>query len=275
MPEGINGKAYGLAHGLEAVGRNVDWVLTIDADVRLQPDAITSIVGFAQHAGIRALSVATSQRIEDPLLAALHPAMLTTLVYRFGIPGRASIHVDEVQANGQCFLVDRQLLEQVGGFGDIQRSICEDVTLARLIAASGEPVGFYEAGSLVDVEMYKSAGEAWRNWPRSLPVQDRFSGWKGHLGLAECMMVQAAPLWLFTLGLAFAGVRDWFTQLQAAMLMGRLGVLAGTARAYPDRPWTYWLSPLIDLPVGVEIVRQSRRRTHRWRGRTIDAGEKT
>ena len=274
VPDGINGKAYGLARGLEAVGTDIDWVLCVDADVRLQPNAIASILAFARHSGVGALSIATSQRIEDALLAALHPAMLTTLVYRFGIPGRATTRVDEVQANGQCFLVDRYVLEQVGGFGDIQRSISEDVTLARSIAATGEPVGFYEAGDLVDVEMYRSATDAWHNWPRSLPVQDRFSDWKGQLGLAECVLVQAAPLWLFALGLATGGARSWFTQLQAAMLIGRLGVLAGTARAYPDRPWTYWLSPVTDLPVTVEIIRRSRRRTHRWRGRTIVSGER-
>jgi dolichol-phosphate mannosyltransferase len=274
VPDGINGKGYGLARGLEAAGTDIDWVLTIDADVRLQPNAIASILAFARHSNVRALSVATSQRITDALLAAVHPAMLTTLVYRFGIPGRATTRVDEVQANGQCFLVDRHVLEQVGGFDDIQRSISEDVTLARSIAATGEPVGFFEAGDLVDVEMYRSAADAWHNWPRSLPVQDRFSAWKGQLGLAECVLVQAAPLWLFALGLPTGGARSWFTQLQAAMLIGRLGVLAGTARAYPDRPWTYWLSPVTDLPVTVEIIRRSRRRTHRWRGRTIVAGER-
>jgi dolichol-phosphate mannosyltransferase len=274
VPERVNGKAYGLARGLEAVGHDIDWVLCIDADVRLQPNAITSILAFARTSGVRAFSIATSQRIEGALLAALHPAMLTTLVYRFGIPGRATTRVDEVQANGQCFLVDRHVLEQVGGFDNIQHSISEDVTLARSIAATGEPVGFYEAGDLVDVEMYRSAAEAWHNWPRSLPVQDRFSDRKGQLGLAECMFVQAAPLWMFTLGLATGGVRNWFTQLQAAMLIGRLGVLTGTARAYPDRPWTYWLSPVTDLPVTVEIIRRSRRSTHRWRGRTIVAGER-
>jgi dolichol-phosphate mannosyltransferase len=274
VPDGINGKAYGLACGLEAVGPDIDWVLSIDADVRLQQNAIASIVAFARHSRVRALSIATSQRIEDAMLAAVHPAMLTTLVYRFGIPGRATTRVDEVQANGQCFLVDRHVLERAGGFDDIQRSISEDVTLARSIAATGEPVGFYEAGDLVEVEMYRSAADAWHNWPRSLPVQDRFSDWKGQLGLAECVLVQAAPLWLFALGLPTGGARSWFTQLQAAMLIGRLGVLAGTARAYPDRPWTYWLSPVTDLPVTVEIIRRSRRRTHRWRGRTIVAGER-
>jgi dolichol-phosphate mannosyltransferase len=274
VPDGINGKAYGLARGLEAAGPDIDWVFSIDADVRLHPNALTSILAFARHSGVRALSVATSQRITDALLAVVHPAMLTTLVYRFGIPGRATTRVDDVQANGQCFLVDRHVLEQVGGFGDIQRSISEDVTLARSIAATGEPVGFYEAGDLVEVEMYRSAADAWHNWPRSLPVQDRFSDWKGHLGLVECVLVQAAPLWLFTLGLVTRGIRNKFTQLEAAMLIGRLGVLAGTARAYPERPWTYWLSPVADLPVTIEIIRRSRRRTHRWRGRTIVSGER-
>jgi dolichol-phosphate mannosyltransferase len=52
----------------------------------------------------------------------------------------------------------------------------------------------------------------------------------------------------------------------------RLGVLVGTARAYTWRPWTYWLSPLADLPVAVQLWRNALRRTHVWRGRTVVRG---
>ena len=46
-------------------------------------------------------------------------------------------------------------------------------------------------------------------------------------------------------------------------------VLAGTARAYPNPPWTYWLSPLADLPVAIKLLQSAFRRQHTWRGRTI------
>ncbi len=56
-------------------------------------------------------------------------------------------------------------------------------------------------------------------------------------------------------------------------MVARIGVLAGTRRAYLTRPWTYWLSPLADLPVTLEIMRRSRQKSHTWRGRTITSGE--
>ncbi len=40
-----------------------------------------------------------------------------------------------------------------------------------------------------------------------------------------------------------------------ALVAVRLGVLFGTARAYRRLPWTYWLSPLSDLPVALRIWR--------------------
>ena len=49
--------------------------------------------------------------------------------------------------------------------------------------------------------------------------------------------------------------------------MTRLGVLVGVARAYEQRPWTYWLSPLLDLPVALQLVASALRRRQIWRGR--------
>ena len=273
IPPGVNGKAFGLMRGVEEVTPRATWILTVDADVRLTPEAVAAIVDFAEHHRLRAMSVASSQSVRGGWLGLLHPAMLTTLVYRFGIPGHATRRVDEVQANGQCFLVERELLEQAGGFESVLGSICEDVTLARRIASAGEPVGFYEADHLVRVEMHANAWDAWRNWPRSLPMRDRYSGWRSGLGLIEVLLVQAAPIWLLLGGFVSRKRANPVVKLQVALVLGRLGVLKGTARAYPNRPWTYWLSPLADLPVALEIIRRSRQRSHRWRGRSIVDGE--
>jgi dolichol-phosphate mannosyltransferase len=123
--------------------------------------------------------------------------------------------------------------------------------------------------------MYADAVDAWRNWPRSLPMRDRYSSLQYLLGLMECVFVQATPLWMLILSLIARRRRSAFAKIQAGLLMGRLGVLFGTARAYPNRPWTYWISPIADLPVTLEILRRSRQRTHSWRGRTITTGGKS
>ncbi len=217
------------------------------------------------------MSAASLQRLSGQGEAIVHPSLLTTLVYRFGIPGNVFKRADEVQANGQCFLVRSDVLRAVGGFKSAADSVCEDVTLARSLVAAGKRVGFYETDGLVTTEMYGTFDEALDNWTRSLPMKDRYSGKSGMIGLAEVLFVQALPFWRWLRGSnSGSGVIGW--QLNRVLLMMRLGVLTGTARAYPDRPWTYWLSPLMDLPVALRIIKTSVKRSHVWRGRTITPG---
>ena len=201
--------------------------------------------------------------------------MLTTLVNRHGIPRHATNDPARVQANGQCFLVRRDVLAEAGGFGDVLDSVSEDVILARIIAADGHRVGFYETAreELVRVAMYVNAGEAWRNWLRSLPMRDRFWGVPGWLGLAEVVLVQAAPLPLAILSGRRSGMAGLLGHANLALLVMRLGVLAGTARTYVHRPWTYWLSPVCDLPVALGVLFSAMRRVHSWRGQPLVRGE--
>ena len=272
-PPGSNGKAHNLVHGLAHADLASEWILTIDADVRPQAGLAAALLHHAARKAIPALSVATGQQLSSAGEALLHPAMLTTLVYRFGIPGHAVIDPAQVQANGQCFLVHREALATAGGFSQVTDSICEDVTLARLLAAAGYPVGFYETdGDLVSVAMYAGAADAWRNWLRSLPMRDRFWNRASWLGMAEMTLIQAAPLPLALILRGRTGLAGMLGRLNLVLLMIRLGVLAGTARAYRSRPWTYWLSPLSDVPVAIGVLLSAMRRVHSWRGRPITRG---
>ena len=132
VPADWNGKAWGLQRGLESIGCSVKWILTIDADVRPRPRLARSLIWHARRFKLQALSVATRQEIETAGEGLVHPSLLTTLVYRFGIPGGATRTMRDVQANGQCFLIRHDLLSSIGEFTSVRDSICEDVTLARL-----------------------------------------------------------------------------------------------------------------------------------------------
>jgi dolichol-phosphate mannosyltransferase len=280
VPADWNGKAWGLQVGLERAALDSAWLLTVDADVRPAPGLVAALLAHARREGVPALSVATLQELSGPAEALLHPALLSTLVYRLGGPGRAARRVAEAQANGQCFLLRRAVLAAAGGFAPVRASGCEDVTLARHLLAAGHPVGFYETEGLVSVRMFGSAADAWRNWPRSLPLRDHLVGRpRAALGLLEVTLAQALPLPLLT-SLAVARLRSarrgdapgLLLAVNGALAALRLGVLAGTARAYPHRPWTYWLSPLCDVPAAVVVWRNLFQRRHVWRGRALVSG---
>lgn len=267
IPDDWNGKAWGLQAGLEQADPSRTWVLTIDADVRPAAGLTRALLQHADASRLKVLSIATRQQVRGLWAGLLHPAMLTTLVYRFGIPGGRYRRVRDVQANGQCFLVRRTLLEQAGGFAAVRDEICEDVTLARLLVERGAEVGFFEAGKLVSVEMYPNATATWRGWSRSLPMRDRYWGASGVVGLAETLLVQALPIPLLLLhGRSMPAVSR---TVNLSLAITRLGVLAGTARAYERKPWTYWLSPLADLPVALALIASAYRREQTWRGRKV------
>ena len=272
VPATWNGKAWGLQVGLAQLAPLSQWVLMIDADVRPTAQLSASLLAHARKRNLAALSIATLQEIDGFGQGLLHPAFLSTLVYRFGRPGRIIHNVSEVQANGQCFLVERRAFEACGGLSIASDSLCEDITLARALVSAGYAFGFYEAGELVSVRMYENWRETWHNWSRSLPMRDQFSGWQTLSGWLEIVFVQALPLpILLFLALSHARPRG-LVLLNTLLASLRLGILVGTARAYRERPWSYWLSPLCDLPVAYKLVASALRRRHTWRGRPLLRG---
>ncbi|MEO8973707.1 MAG: glycosyltransferase [Ktedonobacteraceae bacterium] len=272
VPDAWNGKAWGLEVGLSSASPDADWILTVDADVRPTAPLTNALLAQAERAKLAALSVATLQEIEGVGEGIVHPSMLTTLVYRFGIPGNVYHHVRDVQANGQCFLFSRDALEACNGFLGTYNSICEDITIARSLVAAGYPVGFYEAGDLITVNMYNDWRDTWRNWSRSLAMHDHFSGIHTLFGWLEVVLVQALPLPLFLFLIATHSRCRELVLPESILAAMRIGVLIGTARAYQRRPWSYWLSPLCDLPVAIELGRNALKRRHMWRGRVLVRG---
>lgn len=293
VPREVNGKAWNLQTGLAAARGDSGWVMTMDADVRPETGLVAALVARAESDGLEVLSGATRQRLSGLAEAFLHPAMLTSLVYRYGIPGGSTSNPDAVQANGQCMLIRHQRLREINGFADGLGSLCEDVTVARRLARAGYSVGFAETGPLATAGMYDSASDAWRNWPRSLTMIDQYAGLSVPMRLAEVIFVQALPP-IVTVAGTVAEARQmhsgrggntatpasgrlsdalaWVLTLNRVLSIVRLGVMVGSARAYARRPLTYWLSPLADGPVAVRLVVSAMRRTHTWRGRSVRRG---
>ena len=279
---GWNGKAWGLQRGFEVRDRETQWVLTIDADVRLGHGLVASLLAHARRERLDAFSVATSQRVSGLVEGVVHPALLASLVYRYGIPGRAVSDPEAVQANGQCFLARADVLDRIDGFASGRYTISEDVTIARQLARLGIPVGFFEPepkAGLIEVEMYASGRDAWTNWTRSLPMRDERSGRGWWFRMADLTLALGLPPLVLLTGLRgmMAGSSDRSLgqtcfRLNAGLVLMRLGVAAGMRRAYRNPPWTYWLSVLVDPLTVLKLWSSAVRRQHTWRGRPVRRG---
>lgn len=267
LPEGWAGKAWALQQGLEAA--TGDWVVMLDADTRPAPELPSALVARALADGLDLVSV--GGRFECPTLGAiwLHPAMLTTLVHRFGPAGStARTEPGRVLANGQCMAAQRERLVAAGGLAPVAGQVVEDVALARHLAAEGWNVAMLDGAALLTTRMFDDLGHTWRGWARSLALPGVEPVPRQLVDLVVLVLAQALPV------LRLVARRADLVDL--VLLVTRLGTLRGTASAYdlPGRAQraAYALSPLAD-PVAVAAVatgvaRPLLGRRHVWRGRT-------
>lgn len=258
LPEGWVGKPWALQQGLEAASG--DWVLTLDADTRPRPGLVAGLLEAATRDGWDLVSAAGRFECDGVVLQLLHPAMLTTLLYRFAPPGaRVSAPPHRRLANGQCMLMRRGALLDAGGFALAAANLTDDVALVRTLAGLGWRTALLDGAGVLDVRMHESAGEAYRDWGRSLPMPDATSpAW------------QAADLLVVWLAMALPPLRIALgrgDRLDAALAAVRLGLVAAVAPAYRPPRRTFWLSPLADVAVAARLTWGTLRPGRSWRGR--------
>ncbi len=277
LPAGWVGRPWALHSGFQSVNPESEWILGIDADTRPQPGLVASLLEVATHEQFDVITLGPRFILQHWGEAWLQPALLITLIYRFGAVGDQNESPERTMANGQCFFVRRTVLEQVDGYTLAAGSFCDDVTLVREIAARGFKVGFLDGSNLIQVRMYTSLGETWREWGRSLDLKDASPPQQVWFDGAFLLAVQGLPIlvlgiclgvqqWmrLSTLGLALLG-------LNAGLVLFRWGLLLGIAHSYSVRPWPFWLSPLADPLAVARIWVSSMTRPRSWRGRQYDA----
>ncbi|MDB4885143.1 MAG: hypothetical protein JWN79_581 [Gemmatimonadetes bacterium] len=272
LPEGWVGKVWALEHGLaQASG---DWVLGIDADTVPAPGLAGGAVTAAVAHGYDAVSFSPRFRTSTAAERWLQPALLVTLVYRFGAAG-TDVDPQRVMANGQCFLARREALRAAGGYASARASFCDDVTLVRHLARAGWRVGFLDGSRLYDVQSYTSAREAWREWGRSLDLKDASSmarQWGDVLFLA---VVQGTPLpvllvagarWAFGASVTLGHLAPVLIT-SALLLTVRVLLQLALAGSYARRGLAFWLSPSADPLAALRILLSTIRRPTRWRSR--------
>jgi dolichol-phosphate mannosyltransferase len=281
LPAGWVGKVWALETGLrQAKGA---WVLGIDADTVPAPGLIGAVVDAVEQDGYDVASFSPQFRDQTSAERFVQPAMLVTLVYRCGAAGATQPPPDRVLANGQCFLARRALLEQHGGYAPARASFCDDVTLARHLAAHGARVGFLDGSKIIQVSAYVSLAEMWREWGRSFDLKDATPSWRRWIDVALVWSAQALPLPLLIVVATLLRSLGWSAAdnpdallLKALLLVNgialymRLMLLVALRGSYAERGWPFWLSWLSDIAAAWRLTLSTARTPTRWRGRQYD-----
>jgi glycosyltransferase involved in cell wall biosynthesis len=165
-----------------------DWLLFVDADVRLAPEAVSRAVYYAQEQELGLLSglgqlvnVSWGERVLQPVVTGL--IIAANDLAEVNDPSRP----EKALASGQFLLFRRTAYEAVGGHGAVRDNVLDDVGLARAIKAAG--IGFHcvHMRTLYRCRMYASGLECWRGWRKNL-----FPGLERRVGMIVL-------IWLFFL----------------------------------------------------------------------------
>lgn len=270
LPAGWVGRPWALQYGSSQADPENRWVLCIDADTVPQPGLVPALIEAAHAGNYDALTLSPQFMLESTAEFWLQPALLITLIYRFG-PSGTDTDASRVMANGQCAFFNKQTLARLGGFSSARRSFCDDVTLARALAAQGARVSFQDGAKLIKVRMYDGAVETWKEWGRSLDLKDASTPIRQFFDVAFLVLAQGLPVpVLIALALGAFGtgtlpsMLGWINGLLLAI---RVLLLFGIRGSYDRLRWSFWLSPLADPFAVLRIVISTLTVPRKWRGR--------
>ena len=195
LSDGWMGKPWALSQGLSH--SNHEYIATVDADVRLAPDALSAMDSVLQRTGSDFLSpypsqtaVTMSERLVQPLL---QWTWMTTVPLRLAMrSSRPSLAV----ANGQFLIVKKSALISVGGFAAIQSSVLDDIDLARALIRGGFSGGVCDGSKIASTRMYSSFREIRAGYGKSMSTG--FGGVFGSLALAAVMAISGLLPFIFS-----------------------------------------------------------------------------
>jgi cellulose synthase/poly-beta-1,6-N-acetylglucosamine synthase-like glycosyltransferase len=145
-----------------------EFLLFVDADVRLQPGAIEAALQTAQSQQIDLLTCAPAITCECLAEWVIQPVMLNHLLVCFPPAQVSDATTDTIFAAGPFMLFRRSAYDQIGGHLAVAGEVVEDVELARRIKQANLSLGYYLAPQLVSVQMYEGWTDIWEGWTKNL-----------------------------------------------------------------------------------------------------------
>ncbi len=258
LPQGWIGKTWALQQLFERASGEI--IVSVDADVRLVPDAINRAVTLLKNTQLdflspypKQLARSWSERLIQPLL---QWSWMSTVVLR--IAEKSSI-TSMVVANGQFFIVRRAALAKVSGYESVRNKVLDDVELARALVNQGSHGCVANGAAIASTRMYSSWGQIQAGYGKSL-----------HAAFGSVFGSAIAITFLFLTGIApvIAGITGstigWYAYAAVTLTRVMSSIKAG------KNPLDALLHPISSaLLIYLIIYSWLMRGQVQWKGRTL------
>ena len=282
-PEGERwvGKNWACSRAMDQV--QSDWVLFVDADVRLGPATLQRALGQAVDEGADLLSLAP--RLCCGCLAEwmVQPIMASLLCLGFPIEAANDPADPTAFAAGPFMLFRRTAYAAIGGHRALAGEVVEDLALARRIKGGGYRLRYLLGLDAADLRMYADFAALWEGWSKNWFLGLDRSLVKA-LGAAAVVVLLFSGPWLLApaavISMALLGEPAKLQPpLLAALALALLGIglqlalrlWTRQAFALPLRHW--WLMGAGGLVVGAlaptSVWRTLSGRGWTWKGRAL------
>jgi glycosyltransferase involved in cell wall biosynthesis len=256
-----------------------DYILFIDADVRLSPGAIDKVLPFA---------IAQQSDLLCPWITLLcgcwaewfcQPVVINMFVATFELEKVNDGQDPMVMAAGPFLLFRRSAYEKIGGHRGVASEVAEDVELARRIKQAGLHYWYGLGNDLGTLRMYRNFAGLWEGWTKNWFVgTGRQIGQTLFSALVAFLVFAAPSAVLVGVGLTLLwGDVDWLT---IVALMGAIGtflihyrfrqLIQPIINLPPDYWWTNtlggWIMTIIPL---VSWLKTQTGWGWTWRGRSL------
>ena len=253
LPPGWLGKPWACQRAAEAALASTptpDWLLFIDADVRLHPHAISASLGYVSSHNLMMLSgfgdlimVTFWEQVMQPMIAGLIVA--DNPLDKVNDPARRPVRP---LANGQFILLHREAWEAVGGHQAVASDVLDDVGMATAVTGKGLAYHLVFMRSLFSCRMYESFGAVWEGWTKNL-----FAGLHHRWSQVGSVAAFLGLLILLPHALLIAGLlgligAPWFALAALSVLLMQL------SRAYLDHTFERPLWTGVFMPLGALLT---------------------
>lgn len=242
-----------------SVGR---YLVFIDADVRLEPGAISAAIEVLETNNWewispypRQVAVTFLERVIQPLLQwSWFASVPLRLAAKFRLPSMAV-------ANGQFFIVKRDALAAIGGFDSVKGEVLEDIELARSLWRGGFAGSVVDGSAIAHCRMYESSQELIDGYSKSL-----WRAFGSPLGATVALALMIATSWVPLIAGILGAAWGWTAFF--AISLSRLIAALRTASFWQS----FLLHPLsvaLLLYMVIRSFRLKRRGSLTWRDRAI------
>jgi len=271
LPAGWVGKNWACWTGAEAT--TGEWLMFVDADVRLAPSAVRTIVAWSEQDHADLASIGPHVEMVGFWERVVLPFYVQVVLTYFRTPRMHRPGSRAAMANGQCWLTRRSTYRARGGHAAVAGQVLEDVAIARRYRAAGGTLRFAWTPELGETRMYANRHEMFEGLLKNVHGLE-FSAARMVGFLAGLIGLFLLPLGLLPLGLAVGSLG--LTILGAILYLALFGKHVAFNAGIGAPPAYGLLFPLAVawyvVLVSTSLVRGVRRRPVAWKGREYPVG---